>query len=129
MTPIQPTPSTELTSSAYPPVNPAGERTAASGRLVRRIDLRTRVRGSRHSRLDEILLAVAVNALGPNGRVAVAREDWLRVVDAIHGPVSAAATAALERPAADLEATLPQRIPELVRRVGDHRLRTEFDYD
>jgi len=65
---------------------------------------------------------------GPDGRVAVAREDWLRVEDAIRGPVSAAA-AALERLAADLEATLPRRIPELVRRIGDHRLRTEFGYD
>ena len=117
MTPIQPTPSTELAPPTYPQVNPAG-------------DLRTRVREEgRHARLDEILLAVVVNALGPDARVAVAREDWLRVEDAIRGPVSAAATAALERLAADLEATLPRRIPELVRRIGDHRLRTEFGCD
>jgi hypothetical protein len=84
---------------------------------------------SRHARLDEILLAIVVNALGPDARVAVAREDWVRVEDALRGPVSAATAAAIERLAADLEATLPRRIPELVRRMGDHRLRTEFGYD
>ncbi len=117
MTPIQPTAATELAPPAHPPVNPAA-------------DLRTRVREEgRHARLDEILLGVVVNALGPDARVAVAREDWLRVEDAIRGPVSAAATVALERLAADLEATLPRRIPELVRRIGDHRLRAEFGCD
>jgi len=70
-----------------------------------------------------------VNALGPDARGGLAREDSLRVEDAIRGPVSTAATAALERLAADLLATLPRRIPELVRRIGDHCLRTEFGYD
>jgi hypothetical protein len=70
-----------------------------------------------------------VNALGPDARVAVPREDWVRIEDAIRGPVSAATTAALERLAVDLEALLPQCVPELVRRIGDHRLRTEFGYD
>jgi len=117
VTPIQPTPSTELTTPTHPSANRGG-------------DLGTRVREEgRHARLDEILLAVVVNALGPDARVAVAREDWVRVEDAIRGPVSAATTAALERLAADLEATLTRRIPELVRRIGDHRLRTEFGYD
>ena len=69
-------------------------------------------------RLDEILLAVVVNALGPDARVAVAREEWVRVEDAIRGPVTMAATAALERLVADLEATLPRHLPELVRRIG-----------
>lgn len=110
-------PSTELAPPTYPQVNPAG-------------DLRTRAREEgRHAQLDEILLTVVVNALGPDARVVVAREDWLRVEDAIRGPVSAAATAALERLAADLEATLPRRIPELVRRFGDHRLRAESGDD
>jgi hypothetical protein len=83
----------------------------------------------RHARLDEILRAVVVNALGPDARVSVPREDWVRIEDAIRGPVSAAAMAALERLAADLEALLPQCLPELVLRLGDHRLRAEFGYD
>ena len=114
---IQPTPSTELAAPTHLPVDAGG-------------DLGTRVKAEgHHARLEEVLLAVVVNALGPDARVAVAREDWLRVEDAIRGPVSAAATAALERLAADLEATLPRRLPELARRIGDHRLRTEFGYD
>jgi hypothetical protein len=117
VTPTQPIPSTELTPPTHASVSPGG-------------DLGKRVREEgRRARLDEILLAVVVNALGPDARVAVAREDWVRVEDAIRGPASTAATAALERLAADLEATLPRRLPELVRRIGDHRLRTEFGYD
>ena len=117
MTKIQPIPFTELTSPPHPAANRGG-------------DLGARVREEgRRARLDEILLAVVVNALGPDARVAVAREDWVRVEEAIRGPVSAAATAALERLAADLQATLPRRIPELVRRIGDHHLRAEFGYD
>jgi hypothetical protein len=93
-------------------------------------DLGARVREEgRRARLDEILRAVVMSALGPDARVAVPLEDWVRVEDAIRGPVSAAATAALERLAADLEAALPQRVPEVVRRIGDHRRRTEFGYD
>jgi hypothetical protein len=114
---IQPTPSNDLTPPAHRPVNPGS-------------DLGHRVKEEgRHARLDEILLSVVMNALGPDARIAVAREDWLRVEEAIRGPVSAAATAALDRLAADLETTLPRRIPELVRRIGDQRLRTEFGYD
>jgi hypothetical protein len=117
MTSIPPTPSTELAPPTHLPVNPGSD----LGRRVRE--------EGRHARLDEILLALVVNALGPDARNAVPREDWLRVEEAIRGPVSAAATAALERLAADLETTLPRRIPELVRRIGDQRLRTEFGYD
>jgi hypothetical protein len=117
VTPIQPIPSTELAPPTHPAANRGG-------------NLGTRVREEgRHARLDEILLAVVVNALGPDARVAVAREEWVRVEDAIRGPVNAAAAAALERLAADLEATLPRRMPELVRRIGDHRLRAELGYD
>jgi hypothetical protein len=117
VTPVQPTPSTRLTAPTHPLANRGG-------------DLGTRVKEEgRRARLDEILLRIVVDALGPDARFAVAREDWVRVEDAIRGPVSAAATAALERLAADLEATLPRRVPVLVRRIGDHRLRTEFGYD
>ena len=83
----------------------------------------------RHARLEEVLHAVVVNALGPDARVAIAREEWVSIEDAIRGPVAAAASAALERLAADLEAALPRRIPDLVRRLGDHRLRAELGYD
>jgi hypothetical protein len=117
MTPIQPIPFDELT----PPAHASADRRGELGARVRE--------EGRHARLDEILRAVVVNALGPDARVAVPPEDWVRVEDAIRGPVSAAATAALERLAADLEAALPQRVPEVVRRIGDHRRRTEFGYD
>jgi hypothetical protein len=114
---IQPTQPTELAAPTHRPVNAGG-------------DLGTRVRAEgRRARLEEVLLGVVVNALGPDARVAVAREDWLRVEDAIRGPVSAAAAAALDRLAVDLEATLPRRVPDLVRRIGDQRPRTEFGYD
>jgi hypothetical protein len=83
----------------------------------------------RRARLDEILRGIVMNALGPDARVAVARDDWLLVEEAIRGPVSTVAAAALERLALDLEATLPGRLPGLVRRIGDHRLRAEFGYD
>jgi hypothetical protein len=83
----------------------------------------------RHAGLDEVLLAVVVNALGPDARVAIAGEDWARVEDVIRDPVRAAAAAALEQLAADLEATLPGRMPELMRRIADHRRRTELGYD
>ncbi len=117
MTPIPPLAFNQLT----PPTHPSADRCGGLGARVRE--------EGRHARLDEILRAVVVNALGPDARVAVPREDWVRIEDAIRGPVSAAATAALERLAADLEALLPQCVPELVRRIGDHRLRTEFGYD
>jgi hypothetical protein len=117
VTPTQPITSLEL----IPPTRASAKPGA---------DLGSRVREEgRRARLDEILLAVVVNALGPDARVAVAREEWVRVEDAIRGPVSTAAAAALERLVADLEATLPRRLPELVRRIGDHRLRTECGYD
>lgn len=117
VTPTQAIPSTDLTRPTRASVNPGG-------------DLGTRVREEgRRARLDEILLAVVVNALGPDARVAVAREEWVRVEDAIRGPVTTAATAALERLVADLEATLPRHLPELVRRIGADRLRAEFGFD
>jgi hypothetical protein len=110
-----------------PPIDPAPP---ARSSVIRDGDLGTRVREEgRRARLEEILRAVVMNALGPDARVAVHRDDWMLVEDAIRGPVSIAAAAALERLAADLEATLPRHLPELVRRIGDHRLRTEFGYD
>jgi hypothetical protein len=117
VTSIQPIPFSHLT----PPTHPSTDRRSGLGARV--------IEEGRHARLDEILRAVVVNALGPDARVAVPREDWVRIEDAIRGPVSAAATAALERLAADLEAALPGRLPGLVRRIGDHRLRAEFGYD
>jgi hypothetical protein len=120
MASIPPTPSTPSTGLA-PPLR----RTVTPGS-----DLGSRVREEgRQARLDEVLLAVVLNALGPDARVAVTHEEWLRVEEAIRGPVCAATTAALERLSADLETTLPRRMPELVRRIGDQRLRTEFGYD
>jgi hypothetical protein len=117
VTQIQPTPSTGLALPTHPATTLGG-------------DLGTRVRAEgRHAGLDEILLAVVVNALGPDARVTIAREEWVRVEDAIREPVRAAGAAALEQLAADLEATLPRRVPELVRRITDHRRRTELGYD
>lgn len=117
MTSIQPIPFSHLT----PPTHPSIDRCDGLGARVRE--------EGRHAGLEEILRAVVVNALGPDTRVAVPREDWVGIEDAILGPVSAAATAALDRLAADLEASLPQCAPELVRRIGGHRLRIEFGYD
>ena len=120
MASIPPTHSTPSTGLA-PPLRRTANPDSGLGDRVRE--------EGRHAPLDEILLTVVVNALGPDARITVAREDWLRVEEAIRGPVSVAATAALERLAADLETTLCLYVPELVRRIGDQRLRTEFGYD
>ena len=82
-----------------------------------------------HALLDDVLHAVVVDVLGSDSRVALAGEEWRRIEDAIRGPVVAAATAAIERLAADLETSLSHGLPELVRRLGDHRLRAEMGYD
>jgi hypothetical protein len=83
----------------------------------------------REARIEEMLRSVAVAALGPGARVAVAREDWLGIEDAIAGPAAVAATSALERLATELEAVLPRLGNGPLLRVGDDRLRAELGYD
>ncbi len=119
MTLISPTPSSQATPSMQP--------TASLGGAD---EIGARVwQAGRDARLDEVLHAVVLDALGPDARITIAREDWARVEDAIRGPVAAAASAALERLASDLETDLPRQMPELVRRLGDQRARTELGYD
>jgi hypothetical protein len=112
------------------PIQPARQTSPNRPSPARPGDLRSRVwLEGRHARLDEVLHSIVVNALGADARVVVARDDWARVEDSIRGPVAAAVSAALDRLAADLEATLPRGIPDLARRLGDHRLRAELGYD
>jgi hypothetical protein len=84
---------------------------------------------SRHARLDDVLLALVVNALGPDGRVALGGAEWRSVEDAIRDPISAVARSAVEQLAVEIEAILADQVPELGRRLADHRLRTELGYD
>jgi hypothetical protein len=83
----------------------------------------------RAARIEEILRSVAVAALGPGARVAVSREDWPGVEDAIAGPAAVAASSALERLATELEAVLPRLGAGPLLRLGDDRLRAELGYD
>lgn len=93
-------------------------------------DIGWRVREEGHRAwLDEALHSVVLDALGPDARVALAGEEWGRLEDAIRGPVTAAAAAALDRLAVELEPVLARRTPELVDRLRDHRLRVELGYD
>ena len=104
-----------------PPVRPT--MTIPSG-----IGARVRLEGSQAG-LDDVLHAIVMSALGPDARVAVDLEEWARLEETIRGPVAVAASVALERLAADLDAALPRRMPEVVRRLGDHRQRAELGYD
>jgi hypothetical protein len=103
----------------------------ATRRLARPIaGLRERMAAEgRDARLDEVLRAVVVNALGPDGPVVLEREEWRSIEMAIEGPVSAVARSAVEQLAGEVEATIADRIPELGRRLADHRLRVELGYD
>jgi hypothetical protein len=83
----------------------------------------------RDARLDEVLRALVVNALGPDGPVVLGREGWRNIEMAIEGPVSAVARSAVEQLASEVEATIADRVPELGRRLADHRLRAELGYD
>jgi hypothetical protein len=83
----------------------------------------------RHIRLDDILHAAAVNALGPDGRLAVGKEEWAKIDAAIRAAVVSVASDALDRLATDLAATLRGRAPEAMRRLGDQRRRVELGYD
>ncbi len=101
-----------------------------ASRFNRPGDIGGRVREEGHRAwLDEALHSVVLDALGPDARVALAREEWGRLEDAIRGPVAAVAAAALDRLAVELESVLSLRTPELVRRLRDHRLRAELGYD
>jgi hypothetical protein len=93
-------------------------------------DIRTRVwQEARRARLEEVLRAVVIDALGPGAAVAMAREERVGVEDVIRSPVAAATSACLERLAADLETALPRSQPMLLGRLGDERLRAELGYD
>ena len=93
-------------------------------------DLEARVRlEGRRAHLDDILRGLIVNALGPDGRVAVAGEDWSRFEEAIREPIEAIAASALGQLAAEVEAAVTGRMPELGRRLAEHRLRAELGYD
>jgi hypothetical protein len=95
------------------------------------IGARLRLEG-RQARLDDVLHAIVVNALGPDARRAVGRDEWAGLEEAIRGPVTDAASAALERLAVDLEIVLPGGMPDVVRRLSDQRQqrqRAELGYD
>lgn len=117
MTMLQPT---DLTASFWPSLADAHVADTLADRVMRE---------GHQACLDDVLHDVVVRALGPDARVAVAKEDWTRVEEVIRGPIAAAVAAALERLAADVDAVLPWRLPELTRRLGDHRLKAELGYD
>lgn len=81
------------------------------------------------AQLDQLLQAIAVNALSPDAGVALTHEDWARCQNTIQAPVSAATSAALRLLATELEAALSREQPVLLRRLGDHRTRAELGYD
>lgn len=114
MTMTRQTPATHGTPPPPPVAGNLGERVLHEGR---------------RACIDEILHGVVVSALGPGSRMAVSRDEWSRVEDAIRGPVADATTAALERLAAELQAVLPRRMPEVVTRLDAARQRAELGYE
>ncbi len=98
--------------------------------MLRRDLLDVRIRGEGEcARLDEILLAISINALGPDARFAVDPDEWAVIEARIRRSAAAAADVAVERLASDLDGILDQRIQAVFRRIGDQRLRTELGYD